>query len=242
MKLSQAVAHATSQKGEAKTDLTKLYQSLGNTDLFKGLSRTYQPLNDGDELFPPESKLLQVRVGNILDQVSKTLSDLFDSVATQEVGNTRSKVNVEVDGKVIIKDVPVPFLLFLEKQLGDILTVFSKLPVNDPAQEWTYDEDNGMYKAEPVKTAKTKKIPRTLVKAVATDKHPAQVDVYHEDVVTGYWTKVDFSGALSAKERGELVDRARKLRDAVVSARELANTTEVDHQRVGKGIFDYLLG
>jgi hypothetical protein len=34
------------------------------------------------------------------------------------------------------------------------------------------------------------------VKAEATEKHPAQVEVYHEDVVVGQWKTVKFSGAL----------------------------------------------
>lgn len=242
LKLNQAVALSTGKKNESKNDLTKLYQSLNNADLFKGLTKTYSPLDEDGEAFPPESKLLQLRVQNLLTEVASISGDLFDVVATQEFGNTKAKANVEVDGKVVLKDVPVPYLLFLEKQLGDLLTVFSKLPVNDPVQEWTYDKDNGFYRAREVKTAKTKKIPRVLTKAEATDKHPAQVEVYYEDVVTGYWTKTDLSGALSLKERCELVNKTRALRDAVIKARELANSTEVDKQSVGANIFGYLFG
>ena len=242
MRLNQAVALATGKKTEAKADLTKLYQGLNNVDLFKGLSRTYQPIDDGGEQFPPESKLLQMRVTSLLKQVATISGDLFDVVATQEAGNTVAKANVEVDGAVILADVSVPYLLFLEKQLNDILTVFGKLPVNDPAQEWFWDSDNSFYRAAEVKTAKTKKIPRVLEKAPATDKHPAQVDVYHEDVVTGYWTKVDFSGALSSRDRANLVERVRKLRDGVIKARELANSQEVQPVKVGDKIFKFLLG
>lgn len=47
-------------------------------------------------------------------------------------------------------------------------------------------------------------VPRNHVKAEATDKHPAQVEVYHEDVPVGYWTTVKFSGALPARRVNEL--------------------------------------
>ncbi len=39
---------------------------------------------------------------------------------------------------------------------------------------------------------------RVQVKAEATDKHPAQAELYCEDMPIGYWTTVKFSGALPA--------------------------------------------
>lgn len=242
MKLNQAVALATGKKKEANQDLTKLYQSLNNADLFKGLSRTYSPIDEDGEKYPPETKLLQCNIQSILNQIASISSDMFDCVATQEVGNTQAKVNVEVDGVVVLEDVPVSYLLFLEKQLQDLLTVVSKLPVNDPSVEWTWDESNGFYRSAETKTAKTKKIPRHYVKYEATKEHPAQVEMYNEDVVVGYWSKVDQSGALSPKDRSAMVDRVRSLRDAVIKARELANTTEVKPVKYGDKIFKFLLG
>lgn len=71
-----------------------------------------------------------------------------------------------------------------------------------------------------MRTVRTKKVPRNHVKAEATDKHPAQVDVYYEDVPVGYWTTVKFSGALPARRVNELLDRVEKLQQAVKFARE----------------------
>jgi hypothetical protein len=242
VKLSAAVALSTGKKNEAKTDLSKLYQSLSKNELFQGLSRVYQPLADDGEKFPAESKLLQMRVGNVLSQVGTIMSDLFDCVATQEYGNTHAKGDVDVNGAVILKDVPVPYLLFLEKQLSDMLTVVSKLPVNDPSQNWSWDEANQQYRSEIVQTAKTKKSPRVIEKAPATVQHPAQVELIYEDVVVGYWTKYDFSGALSANDRAMLVDRVRILRDAVIKARETANSADVNKVSVGAAVFNFIFG
>ncbi len=58
------------------------------------------------------------------------------------------------------------------------------------------------------------------MKAEATDKHPAQVGVYYEDVAVGFWRTVKFSGALPAKRVGELLERVEKLQQAVKFARE----------------------
>ena len=96
------------------------------------------------------------------------------------------------------------------------------------------------WKTDPVRTIRTKKVPRNHVKAEATEKHPAQVEVYYEDIPVGYWTTVKFSGALPARRVNELVDRVEKLQHAVKFAREEANNMEITDQRVGGVVFDYL--
>jgi hypothetical protein len=91
-----------------------------------------------------------------------------------------------------------------------------------------------------VQTSKTKKIPRNHVKAEATEKHPAQVEVYHEDVVVGQWKTVKFSGALPAKRVNELLERVEKVQHAVKFAREEANNQEADEQKIGRTVLSYL--
>ena len=88
---------------------------------------------------------------------------------------------------------------------------------------------------------KTKKVPRNHVKAEATKEHPAQVEVYHEDVVVGHWRTVRFSGALPARRVNELTDRVERLQRAVKFAREEANLREVEQQEVGAKVFEFLL-
>jgi hypothetical protein len=77
---------------------------------------------------------------------------------------------------------------------------------------------------------------------LADAKHPAQVEVYHEDVAVGYWTTVKFSGALAAKRVNDILDRVSKLQTAVKFAREEANNTDVVDQPVGAAVFGYLFG
>jgi hypothetical protein len=93
-----------------------------------------------------------------------------------------------------------------------------------------------------MQTIKTKKIPRNHVKAEATEKHPAQVEVYYEDVVVGTWRTIKFSGALPASRVNELLNRVEKLQEAVKFAREEANNTDVTEQKVGAKVFQYLFG
>ena len=96
--------------------------------------------------------------------------------------------------------------------------------------------------SEPYQTSKTKKIMKNHVKAEATKEHPAQVETYTEDVVVGYWTTLKFSGAVPAKERNEMLDRVKKLQEAVKCAREEANGMEVESKKIGGAVLQYIFG
>jgi hypothetical protein len=139
---------------------------------------------------------------------------------------------VVVDGKTLLAQVPVTYLLFLEKELVDMHTFVRKLPVLDASDSWTFDPSADTYATEPMQTVRTKKIPRNHVKAEATEHHPAQVEVYYEDVAVGYWRTVKFSGALPARRVNELLERVERLQQAVKFAREEANNLEVEEQKV----------
>ena len=145
------------------------------------------------------------------------MTELFDIVATQDQANCIARANVTVDNVAVLKDVPVTTLLFLEKQLVDMHTFVEKLPTLDPGESWSYNPDVDHYASEPYQTSKTKKVMKNHVKAEATKEHPAQVETYTEDVIVGYWTTVKFSGAIPAKEKNEILDRVRKLQEAVKS-------------------------
>jgi hypothetical protein len=178
----------------------------------------------------------------VLRQTAATLTRLFDVTATKDWANCVAKADVKVDGTTLLEGVPATYLLFLEKQLTDLHTFVSKLPTLDASESWSFDQAANCWATEPVQTTKTKKIPRNHVKAEATEKHPAQVEVYYEDVVVGHWKTVKFSGALPATRIRELLDRVDKLQQAVKYAREEANNSEVTDQRVGDRVFGYLFG
>src|SRR5262249_54762538 len=108
------------------------------------------------------------------------------------------------------------------------------------AEDWRFEESADQWRTDPVRTIRTKKIPRNHVKAEATEKHPAQVEVYYEDIAVGYWTTSKFSGALPARRVNELADRIEKLSQAVQFAREDANATEVTDRRIGEAVFESL--
>ncbi|XVQ07691.1 hypothetical protein ACQP1W_34605 [Spirillospora sp. CA-255316] len=241
-RLNQIIAVEKGVKAKALRELTDAHHTVQKQPLLSGISRTYQPKDEEGEQLPPESTRVQVKTEEVLRQVAAALTRLFDVTATKDWTNCVARADVTVDGRTLLREVPVTYLLFLEKQLVDLQTFLKKLPVLDAAESWTFDGSTDGWKTEPVRTVKTKKVPFNHVKAEATDKHPAQVEVFYEDVAVGYWTTVKFSGALPARRVNELLDRVEKLQQAVKFAREEANGTEADERSVGEVVFGYLFG
>jgi hypothetical protein len=240
--LNQIIAVEKGVKKASKDAATRIYQDLQKTALLSGISRTYQPKDDEGETLPSESTLVQIKAPEKLKGVGEALTRLFDVTLTKEVANTEAKADVVVDGRTVLSQVPVTYLLFLERELTDIRTIVNSVPTLDPAFNWTWNEEQGVYLADPVGTVRTKKVPKNWVKAEATDKHPAQVEIFHEDVIVGYWTKVESSGAIPATVKAKLLGRITALMDAVTFAREQANGLEVEDKAAGAAVFDYLFG
>ena len=242
-KLNQILAIEKGVKANTLRELTNVYQALQKSPSMTGISRTYKPKDDEGDKLPDEYTKVQVDAKDSVEQLSDILSRLFDVTAQKDWTNCAATASIVIDDTVLVRDVPVTYLLFLEKQLADLHTVFKKLPVLDAGSDWSRDDNLGCYASKVVQTTKTVKVPRNHVKAEATDKHPAQVEMYHEDVIAGYWSTTKLSGALPQSEINVLVDKVETLQEAVKFARETANSVDVvKTESVGSQIFNYLLG
>lgn len=239
-KLNQIIAVVSGKKTKTAEVLTEIYKKVQKAELFQGLSRTYRPLNDDGETKPSESKLVQTTVGESTKDFVSTLVELLDVTFTQDKANCDAKADIVVDNNVLVADVPVTHLLFLEKQLTDVRTFVNHLPVLDPTESWSFDANKNAYVTNVSKTNATKKVYRNHEKAPANDKHPAQVEVYTEDVKVGEWDTLKFSGAIPAKEKKETLKRVEKLLDAVKMAREHANSMEIKQEKIGESLLNYV--
>lgn len=239
-KLNQIIAVANGKKNEVQRNITDLYKQVQKPELFNGLSRHYQPLDDEGETLPPENKRVQLKVNDVINDASSQWTELFDIVATQDWANTEARADVVVDGVVILQQVPVTYMLFLEKQLNDVKSFISRLPELDPNDEWHFDDNANVNVSDVQRTNKTKKNLRVVELSPATEQHPAQVTTVNEDVKVGEWSTIKQSGAVSAKEKAAKIDRVNSLLEAVKFAREEANNSTVDDVSIGKPVFDFL--
>ena len=241
-KLNQIVAVVSGKKSQAQKAITEVYKKLQKSALFEGISRRYTPTDEDGETQPAEKKNVQYKSRQAMADARAALDDLFNVTATQDWGNCAAKADVKVDGNTILEQVPVTWLLFLEKQMTDLHTFVQTIPVLDQAETWSWDEHADCYATEPSLSNRTKKVPRSHILYEATEKHPAQVEMYHEDVKVGEWRTVKFSSALAAQEKNEIIERIRRLQEAVKFAREEANSMEVDNVTIGNKVFDFVFG
>lgn len=241
-KLHQINALVAGAKPRAQRTLTDAHHALQKAPVLSGISRTYRPRDDEGEQLPPESTRVQVVAARTIADMTAELGRLFDLQLTQDAGNTEARSDVVVDGTVVLADVPVTYLLWLDKQLTDLRTFVDKLPALDPSETWTWDEARNCWASAPVETVRSKKVPRNHVLAEATEKHPAQVQVFNEDVPVGNWTTVKLSGALPPAQIREYRSRITRLQDAVKVAREQANSVEVTDRAAGGAVLGFVFG
>lgn len=238
--ISQLIAVQKGVGSKFERTQTDLHRMVQVPALVSGILRTYEPKDDDGDRLPPETTKVQLSVEDVLKNLATAAERFYDVTLTKEAANTQASADVVVDDNPVLRDVPVTYLLFLEKQLVNLATFVAKLPVLDPAQNWTRDETSGVFKANPVQTVRSKKVPKNWVKYEATQQHPAQVETFHEDIMVGTWTKVDTSGAIPATRKQELLDRVDKLSQAVKFARERANSTDVTDHKAAEAVFGYL--
>jgi hypothetical protein len=230
------------KKSHCEKEITAAYHQIQKAELFNGQSRVYTPKDDEGDKLPSENVAIRNSVGKVLSDAVAAWVELFDVTATQEESNQVAVADVEVDGRIVLTDVPVTTLLFLEKRLVDVITFIGKLPVNADGVEWRYDSDKGYYASEPTETTRTKKIPKVLVLYDATKEHPAQVQSYNEDVLVGTWKTIAYTATLSPMSRQKYLNKANAFLEAVKQAREAANNVEVTEKKIGAEVFNYILG
>jgi hypothetical protein len=239
-KLNQILAIEKGIKTRVYGEFTELHQATQKPGLMNGFHKSYQPRDEEGETYPAESQKVQHNSGEVLDRVAAGLAELFDITATKDWTNCAAKADVAIEGRVLLKEVPATYLLFLEKQLSDLHTFISKMSELDPGADWNADPGTGLFKTDPMTTQRTKKVQRPITLYEATEEHPAQTQLITEDVIAGQWLTIKYSGAIAPPRKKQLLARIEKLSNAVKFAREQANAAEAPDKKVGKEVLDYL--
>lgn len=240
-KLSQVLAVEAGIKSRWTSVVSDAYKRIQKPALFVGLAKTYTPDDEKGDVLPPEHQRVQATVHDVLLEVRRRGTELFDVTAAKDWANCSARADVVVDGEVLINAAPPTYLLFLEKKLTDLRTFVEKLPVLDPAEEWWFDANASLFKSKPTRTARTAKEQRGIVLYDATPEHPAQTQLITKDVKVGMWETTRMSGAVPAARKQEILDRVEVLLKAVKEAREEANMAAAPDVDLGKTLFEYIL-
>lgn len=224
--------------------LTEAYHQAQKTALFAGRSRTYHPFADApEERLPEQREQVQASVHEAIGAMLGGFAQSAEWHLAREFANLdpEARADVVLDGETLLAAAPTPALLALEKQIVHLITGFKALPVLDPAHRWTWDAANGLWQSEVTESQRTRKQARVVTKAEATDKHPAQAEIFHEDVAVGRYEDRLFASKLTATQRRTLVEQAERLLGAVRDAQQRANGGKVAPERRLGPIASYLL-
>jgi hypothetical protein len=241
-KLHQVIAVKEGVVKRTHERLSRNHHMLAKPTLLAGFTKSYEPLTEEGEKLQGEETRVQVRVDEVIADTIECMTELLDTTATVDFANCEARADVVVDGQVVLTGVPVTHLLFLEKEMVKIHEFVKELPTLDPAEVWSPDEGQNCFRSRPIQKSRSKKVPRVLVKAEATEHHPAQTEVWHEDILVGYWTEIKYSGCTTAKRVKELLLRVEKLQRAIKFAREEANASEATARRLGEKVFGFIFG
>lgn len=241
-KLNQILAVHKEIKARAYAELTRIDKTAQKPAMFEGFAKSYERKDEEGDNLPSERKRVELRAPELLALVKDAMSDMIDIEARMNWTNCVARADLVVEGNVLIKGAPATFLLFLEKQLTDLRTMVSRLPVLDEAEEWAFDQNSGLFATAPTMTSRSKKTAKAIVKYPATEQHPAQTEMVAEDVIVGHWKTVKQSGALPRDDKAKLGARVEALLRAVKEAREAANMAdEVPGAKVAASLFAYLM-
>lgn len=251
-KLHQVIAIERGVASESESELAKVRKVIavgGEQDPLTGSERTYEPVAEDGEQFPPTSRRVQVTVPDLLEVAKNALARLFDVKYTREYANTFARADIVVDGETLLTDVPAGYLLFLETQVAALVSgLIDKLPQLNPAVEWSDDPalPRGVRRAAPRKTHRAERVRQVHVlspnQVIDGKPFAGNFQPYETEKIIGYWTEVRTSGQLPAREVQEMHRRGMKLLEAVRFAREQANTTDVEDKHAGEVMLGYVFG
>lgn len=142
--LSQIIAVEKDHKDKASQAIAHAQGTLGNSGKLTGIARAYTPREENGAQLPPESTRVQTKSTQVVKDLQTHLAALFDVVATKDWANCVAKADIVVESKVMLASVPATYILFLEKQLAELLAFAKRLP------PWTPHTPGPMIRARTV--------------------------------------------------------------------------------------------
>lgn len=169
----------------------------------------------------------------------------WDALLQKESTNQHASADIEIDGKVLVANVPATVLLPLITKLQELRAVYEAIPTLAPGPVWEPDPEartgGGVWKARDADVAfRTKKTIKPIVLHPGDDKHPAQVQAIPEDVPVAKISTTHKSGMLTSAQKSDLLARIDRLLRAVKRALQRANTAEVEKRHMGKELFNFI--
>ncbi len=246
--LHELLAIESSQRGQADKCRSGLADTFDKKrHLFGSKVVVFLPNAEGQ---PPETTVestVQTTVTAELKWLSDHIVKALDVSYQVAVANTVASADIVLeDGSTLATGVPATALLELEKRAAEIKALAEAIPTIDPAKGFQLDPSHalrGVYKARDIQKTRTAKVKEVLTLVPATDKHPAQCQVYDKDVPTGKVQEQEWSSLITPADKADLINRVEVLARAIRKARSRANNVTVDSNRtIGAALLGYVFG
>lgn len=215
------------------------------SEFYMGVSKTYHPFDEADkDLVPPQNKEIVDTVISKLNYTFGKVAAEYDLLLQKEATNQHAVADIVVDGKVVSTNVPVNFLLTLERRLEKIRNLVLEAPTLPNGPKWVPDTQRGegYYKLEaPQVSYRTKKEKSYNVVVPPTKEHPAQVKEGETTTTIGQYDEMLFDSRMTSHDKAVILERVDTLIKEVRKAVRRANQLDVTERTIGKTIFDYVL-
>lgn len=212
---------------------------------FRGMYQRYEAIDDDPTNTEPDKfSNLDTTVIAKLEYIFKHMIKYVDVVAQKDATNQVAKANIEIDGKVLVSDVPATTLLGLESKLSQLKSLLNVIPTLAPGIEWVDDKQAGKNiwkRKDALVKNKTKKTFQHKILVQADEHHPAQVEKWPIDQVCGKYIESQSSGEMSSAQKSSILDRVDRLHRAVKQARQRANATTVVNINIGKALTGFIM-
>jgi hypothetical protein len=240
--LHALIANVAASKGQTEQILGESQKTFKQAHLFDALSRTYRPTHEDEKGQPAEHTILTTTVGEKLDYMAKMVAPTIDILFQVDKTNMEATGDIEIEG-LEIKDVPVTFLMQFDKYVTKMRNVILAIPTLNKDYRWEpSNEGAGIWATPVMEKLRTKKVLCHKEMSPATKEFPAQIEKWHEDMPVGLWEEVVTTGRITSAEKHEILYRIDALQKAARKAIAQANTTEHNKDKVGRKIFNYLIG
>ncbi len=216
------------------------------TEHFLGLHKSlkmFDSFREIEEAAAEVHKEVVTTVDEKLKHTWKYAVKYFDCLLQKETTNTTATADLVIDGVVLGERLPATFLLGMEERIKKIRDLYESIPTLQPGTTWVEDQTQrpGLFKAlYPEKANKTEQSIQHKVLVAPTDKHPAQIEKWTEQVPVGIYAQDRWSGMISPARKAELLERLDILLAAVKKARQRANQADVVKGDIAQRLYNFV--
>ena len=243
-KLHEILAVESSLEKAANGLIKESKHTFGKEGLFTGMVKKLVMFREEDKNSETsEYQELTTTVDENLDYLVKPISDWLDVTFQKDVTNQSAYADIVIGDIIICKQVPVSFLLSLEKKLNSLRELYLQIPTLVPGIKWVEDTQNrpGVFRAEHDNIQlKTRKDPEYRTVYEATEHHPAQVEKVDRVLDVGRYITTTYSGRMTPLEKATRISKIDNLMSAVKRARMRANNIDIYDVEIGEAIFNYI--